>query len=85
MCHTDFTDEKVVISDNRDLYDEVVGEGGWKLPHTIASVSKLLPEFILEMYTIKSNDDVIGTFQLGTIYNLAHFNVSYEEMAVFLA
>ena len=31
LCHTDFTDEKVCITDNRDLYNEIIGEGGWKV------------------------------------------------------
>ena len=85
LCHTEFTDPKVVITDNRDLYSEVIGEGGWRLPHTFATVAQLLPDFILEMYSIKDNKEVIGTFQLGNLYNLNNFNVSYDTMAVFLA
>jgi hypothetical protein len=74
----------VVITDNRDLYNEVIGEGGNKVGHTFASIALLLPEFILEMYSIKDNEEVIGTYHTGAVYNLNNFNVSYDVMAVFL-
>ena len=85
LCHTDFGDRKIILTDNRDLYAEVIGEGGDKLPHTLASVTLLIPDFIIEMYTINTNEHFIGTFHVGTFHNLNNFNNSHDTEALFLA
>ena len=58
------------LNDGRDLFSEVVGEGGWKVGHKLYSLIQLIPEFIAEMYLIENDYYIIGTFHLGQVYNL---------------
>lgn len=38
LCHTDFTHPMLTITDGRDLFRDVVGEGGWKVGHKLYSL-----------------------------------------------
>lgn len=38
LCQTQFTHPMVCITDYRDLFREVVGEGGWKVGHKLYSL-----------------------------------------------
>ena len=38
LCHTKFTHPMLCITDHRDLFHEVVGEGGWKVGHKLYSL-----------------------------------------------
>ena len=38
LCHTDFTSEMLSLDDGRDLFSEIVGEGGWKVGHKLYSL-----------------------------------------------
>lgn len=64
-CHTKFTHPMICITDQRDLFNEIVGEGGWKVGHKLYSLIQLIPEFIQEMYLIEDDLYTIGTFHLG--------------------
>jgi len=73
FCHTNFTHPMVCINDNRDLFKEVVGEGGWKVGHKLYSLIQLIPEFIQEMYLMEDDLYTVGTFHLGQVYDLRSF------------
>jgi ubiquitin-protein ligase len=54
------------LADGRDLFNEVVGQGGWKKNHTISTLVTLMPEFIEEILDMEEDrDHVIGKFHLG--------------------
>ena len=38
LCHTNFTHPMLTITDRRDLFQHVVGEGGWKVGHKLYSL-----------------------------------------------
>ena len=38
ICNTNFTHPMLCITDKRDLFSEVVGEGGWKVGHKLYSL-----------------------------------------------
>ena len=46
FCNTKFTHPMLCITDRRDIFGEVVGEGGWKVGHKLYSLIQLIPEFI---------------------------------------
>ena len=63
----------LTITDGRDLFSEVVGEGGWKVGHKLYSLIQLIPEFIQEMYLVDDDLYTVGTFHLGRVYDLRAF------------
>lgn len=73
LCHTLFTHPMINISDNRDLFSEVVGEGGWKIGHKLYSLIQLIPEFIREMYMLEDDLYTVGRFHLGCVYDLRNW------------
>ena len=72
-CHTKFTHPMVCITDKRDLFREVVGEGGWKVGHKLYSLIQMIPEFIQEMYLMENDLYIVGTFHLGQVYDIRTF------------
>ena len=61
------------ISDKRDLFAEVIGEGGWKVGHKLYSMIQLIPEFISEMYLIEDDLYTIGQYHLGQVHDMSLF------------
>jgi len=55
----------VCLIDGRDLFKDVIGEGGLKYAINIYQLIQMLPEFILEMYAIRDDTFTIGKFHLG--------------------
>jgi len=84
ICHTEFAPSILSLNDGRDLFNEVVGEGGWKVGHKMYSLIQLIPEFIAEMYLIEDDFYIIGTFHLGQVYNLRQF-VHEDKQSVIYA
>jgi len=58
------------LTDQRDLFHEIVGEGGWKVGHKLYTMIHLIPEFIQEMYLIEDDLYTVGIFHLGQVYSL---------------
>ena len=83
LCHTDFTNGMLSLDDGRDLFSEIVGEGGWKVGHKLYSLIQLIPEFIAEIYLIENDYYTIGTFHLGQVYNLRQFLMPNKKSAIF--
>ena len=83
FCNTKFTHPMLCITDRRDIFGEVVGEGGWKVGHKLYSLIQLIPEFIQEMYLIEDDLYQVGTFHLGQVYNLRNFVNEATNMQVF--
>ena len=85
LCHTQFTHPMVCITDKRDLFQEVVGEGGWRVGHKLYSLIQLIPEFIQEMYLMEEDLQAVGKFHLGQVYDLTKFggDASQRSMNVF--
>ena len=75
MCHTQFAKATLSLNDGRDLFKEVVGEGGWsvEIGHKVYSIIKLIPEFIAEMYALETDFHVVGIFHLGQAYDMKQF------------
>lgn len=73
----------LALDDGRDLFSEVVGEGGWKVGHKLYSLIQLIPEFIAEMYLVETDYYVIGTFHLGQVYNMRQFVMPSKSSAVY--
>ena len=61
------------ITDKRDLFSEVVGEGGWKVGHKLYSLIQIIPEFIQEMYLIEDDLYTVGQYHLGQVMDLSQF------------
>ena len=83
LCHTEFAHQMLSLNDGRDLFGEVVGEGGWKVGHKLYSLIQLIPEFIADMYLIEDDLHIIGTFHLGQVYNLRQFLMPNKRSAVY--
>ena len=73
LCHTQFTHPMLCITDKRDLFSEVVGEGGWKVGHKLYSLIQIIPEFIQEMYLIEDDLYTVGQYHLGQVMDLSGF------------
>ena len=73
----------LAITDRRDLLEEVIGEGGWKVGHKLYSLIQMLPEFIQEMYLVEDDLYTIGKFHLGQVYDLRAFQDQSKGMRVF--
>lgn len=65
FCHTNFAHQFLSLSDGRDIFNEVVGEQGWRVGFKLYTLVQLLPEFIQDMAVIEDNLHVIGQFHLG--------------------
>lgn len=83
LCLTDFGHPLVCLTDGRDLFHEIVGEGGWQIGHKLYTLVQLLPEFIHEMLLLDDDIHVVGTFHLAQAYDLGVF-VNPGKSAVFM-
>lgn len=83
FCHTEFTHPMLTITDGRDLFNEIVGEGGWKVGHKIYSLIRLIPEFIQEMMLVEDDLYTVGRFHLGQVYDLRNFFEPEKSKQVF--
>ena len=65
MCQSSFAHSFLWLDDGRDIFNEVVGEQGWKVGFKLNTLIQLLPDFIMDMAVIEDNLHVIGIFHLG--------------------
>ena len=65
MCLSSFAHSFLSLDDGRDIFNEVVGEQGWRVGFKLQTLIQLLPDFIQEMAIIEDNLHVIGCFHLG--------------------
>jgi len=65
MCLSSFAHSFLSLDDGRDIFNEVVGEQGWRVGFKLHTLIQLLPNFIQDMAIIEDNLHVIGCFHLG--------------------
>lgn len=65
MCQSSFAHSFLSLDDGRDIFNEVVGEQGWKVGFKLNTLIQLLPDFIMDMAVIEDNLHMIGIFHLG--------------------
>ena len=84
FCHTKFSHKMLTMTDKRDFFTDIIGNGEWKIGHKIYTLIQMIPEFIQEVYLMEDDElKNLGTFHLGQIYDLTFYVGTDPSMAVF--
>ncbi len=88
LCLTDFlNNETFSISDGRDLFNEVVGQDGWKCDYPLYKLIWLLPDFVEEMLSLsqkkESKTHFVGTFHLGMLYDIREIKTQSRQLSTY--